>query len=68
MIRERPFLRFDGFYICKILYRRQGLSETSTTHPTHEVISYKYLRFYPDGSMMSLYTNHNPKKFLPRLK
>ncbi len=22
MIKERPLLRFDGFYICKMMYRR----------------------------------------------
>eukprot|EP00347_Sterkiella_histriomuscorum_P003574 403363766 len=68
MIRMRPFLRYDGFYVCKMMYIRQGLSETSMNNPVHQVISYKYIRFYQDGSCVSLYTNSNPKKFLPKIK
>ena len=64
----RPMLRFDGFYICKLTYRRTGLSENSMNHPIHEVISYKYLRFFPDGTTISLYTNSTPKRFLPKIK
>jgi len=64
----RPFLKFDGIYSCKMMYRRHGLSETSMNHPVHEVISYKYIRFYPNGDTYSLYTVLNPKRFLPKAK
>ena len=64
----RPFVRFDGFYICKMMYRRVGMSENSMNHPIHEVVSYKYIRFYPNGATLSLYTNSTPKKFLPKIK
>jgi F-box protein 9 len=68
MMKARPLLRFDGFYICKLLYKRQGLSDRSWNHPVFEVISYKYLRFFPDGKMLSLYTNTAPKRFLLKIK
>ena len=37
-------------------------------HPIHEVISYKYIRFFPDGRSISLYTTQTPKRFLPKIK
>jgi hypothetical protein len=68
MLKLRPYIRFDGFYVCKMMYRRSGLSETSMNHPTHEVISYKYIKFYADGSAVSIYTNSTPKRFVPKIK
>ena len=67
MLKMRPLLRFDGFYVCKMMYRRNGLSDSSMNHPVHEVVSYKYIRFYPDGSTISLYTNSTPRKFMSRI-
>ena len=64
----RPLLRFDGFYICKLMYRRTGLSVSAWNNPVHEVVSYKYIKFNPDGSAMSLYTNSTPKSILPKIK
>lgn len=66
MIKERPLLRFDGFYICKMMYRRQGLNVNSLNAPIHEVVWYRYIRFNPDRSAVSLYTNATPKRFLPK--
>lgn len=68
MLKMRPYVRFDGFYICKMMYRRAGLSDRSANNPVFEVISYKYIRFYPDGTTISLYTNSTPKRFLPKIK
>mmetsp|Transcript_27020 Transcript_27020/g.26083 ORF Transcript_27020/g.26083 Transcript_27020/m.26083 type:complete len:196 (-) Transcript_27020:253-840(-) len=67
MLKFRPFVRFDGFYVCKMMYRRTGMSLTSMNHPIHEVISYKYIRFYPDGTTISVYTNSTPMKFLSKV-
>ena len=68
MIKIRPYIRYDGFYVCKMMYRRSGLSDHSTNHPVFEVISYKYLKFNPDGTTLSIYTNFTPKRFLPKIK
>eukprot|EP00349_Pseudokeronopsis_sp_Brazil_P012530 CAMPEP_0202979504 /NCGR_PEP_ID=MMETSP1396-20130829/85630_1 /ASSEMBLY_ACC=CAM_ASM_000872 /TAXON_ID= /ORGANISM="Pseudokeronopsis sp., Strain Brazil" /LENGTH=46 /DNA_ID= /DNA_START= /DNA_END= /DNA_ORIENTATION= len=35
--------------------------------PVLEVISYKYIRFYPDGSTLSIYTTSTPKRFLEKV-
>ena len=56
MLKYRPFVRFDGVYMCKTKYFRNGISETSQYHPIHEVISYRYIRFMKNGDTMSVYT------------
>ena len=66
MIKQRPLLRFDGFYICKMMYRRQGLNINSLNAPVHEVVWYRYIRFRADRSAVSLYTTAVPKRFLPK--
>lgn len=66
MIKQRPLLRFDGFYICKMMYRRQGLNINSMNAPVHEVVWYRYIRFRGDRTAVSLYTNATPKRFLPK--
>ena len=56
MLKQRPMLRFDGIYTCKMHYVRFGMAETSQYRPFHDVYTYKYLKFYQDGSMVSVYT------------
>ena len=64
----RPLVRFDGIYKCKMKYYRLGLSERSEYNPQFEVVYYKYLRFYRDGSTVSTYTVLPPKKIFSRIK
>lgn len=66
MIKQRPLLRFDGFYICKMMYRRMGLNVNSLNNPVHEVVWYRYIRFRPDRTSISLYTTATPKRFFPK--
>jgi hypothetical protein len=66
MIKQRPLIRFDGFYICKMMYRRTGLNINSLNNPVHEVVWYRYIRFRPDRTAVSLYTNATPKRFFPK--
>lgn len=66
MIKLRPRIRCDGVYICKIIYVRYGLSDTSEYRPCHEVTFYKYMRFFQNGKLISAYTCQPPKKFLPK--
>jgi len=46
MLQHRPKVRFDGIYMCKMIYYRKGISEVSDRRPLHEVVSYRYIRFY----------------------
>ena len=66
MIKFRPRVRFDGVYTCKIHYVRYGISETSMYRPSFDVYSYKYVRFFRNGTMVSVYTTMTPKKFIPK--
>ena len=59
-------LRFDGIYTCKMYYIRSGMAETTAYRPLHDVYSFKYIKFYPDGSMVSVYTTMPPIKFVPK--
>ncbi|ORX53225.1 hypothetical protein DM01DRAFT_325122 [Hesseltinella vesiculosa] len=63
MMKCRPRLRFDGVYISVCKYVRPGESETPWTRPVHLVTHYRYIRFYPDGTMVHLLTNEEPNKW-----
>ncbi|KAL8850754.1 MAG: hypothetical protein Q9221_004322 [Calogaya cf. arnoldii] len=64
MLRTRPRLRFNGCYISTVNYHRQGASTTSSnstyTCPVHIVTYYRYLRFFRDGTCLSLLTTTEP--------
>jgi hypothetical protein len=56
MLQFRPKVRFDGIYMCKLVYYRKGLSEVSERNPLHEVVSYRYIRFMRHGTTVSTQT------------
>lgn len=63
MFRTRPRIRFNGCYISTVNYIRPGASTTSQVSwntPVHIVTYYRYLRFFRDGSCVSLLTTAEP--------
>lgn len=66
MMKERPFIRFDGVYVNKMHYVRYGLQDEYGLRPQFDVVTYKYLRFYRNGTMVSIYTSVAPEKFIPK--
>lgn len=63
MLRTRPRIRFNGCYISTVNYQRAGQASQSqvTWHnPVHIVTYYRYLRFFRDGTVISLLTTHEP--------
>jgi F-box protein 9 len=65
MFHLRPRLRYNGIYISTCNYHRPGgHSGTSLSWgtPVHIVTYYRYLRFYPDGTLLSLLTTHGPSE------
>jgi hypothetical protein len=54
MLQYRPKVRFDGIYKCKIVYYRRTQSDFSEYFNTFEVICYRYIRFFRDGSTVSI--------------
>ncbi|XP_019952532.2 F-box only protein 9 isoform X2 [Paralichthys olivaceus] len=69
MFLQRPHVRFDGVYISKTSYIRQGEQSLDGFYRAwHHVEFYRYLRFFPDGKVMMLTTPEDPLSVIPRLR
>ncbi|XP_018117161.1 F-box protein 9 L homeolog isoform X4 [Xenopus laevis] len=69
MFLERPRVRFDGVYISKTTYIRQGEQSLDGFYRAwHQVEYYRYLRFFPDGHVIMLTTPEDPQTIVPRLR
>ncbi|KAI4597653.1 hypothetical protein KJ359_004357 [Pestalotiopsis sp. 9143b] len=63
MFRQRPRVRFNGCYISTVNYIRTGLASSNHitwNSPVHIVTYYRYLRFFRDGTAVSLLTTAEP--------
>lgn len=63
MFRTRPRIRFNGCYISTVNYTRAGANSTNTLSwgaPVHVVTYFRYLRFFRDGTVISLLTTSEP--------
>ncbi|KAH8899450.1 hypothetical protein GQ53DRAFT_741578 [Thozetella sp. PMI_491] len=62
MFRLRPRIRFNGCYICTVNYIRAGqaTAQLRWDSPVHIVTYYRYLRFFRDGTVISLLTTSEP--------
>ncbi|KAI4146574.1 MAG: hypothetical protein LQ340_005882 [Diploschistes diacapsis] len=70
MHRSRPRLRFTGLYISTVNYTRPGAAspnQITWNSPVHIVTYYRYLRFYRDGTCISLLTTVEPADVVPHL-
>lgn len=70
MFLERPHLRFDGVYICRTTYFRQGEQSfiDQFYRPWHIVEYYRYIRVFPDGVIMMLTSPEQPKDVVSKLR
>lgn len=69
MFLQRPRVRFDGVYISKTSYIRQGEESLDGFYRAwHHVEYYRYLRFFPDGFVLMLTTPDEPLSVVPRLR
>ncbi|EGE77764.1 F-box protein [Blastomyces dermatitidis ATCC 18188] len=66
-----PRIRFTGIYISTVNYNRPGanssLQNISWNTPIHIVTYYRYLRFYPDGTVISLLSTTEPVDVVPHI-
>lgn len=64
---DRPRVNFDGVYISRTRYIRQGDTgfQDMTYRPFHVVRYYRYLRFFPDKRVLILTTNEEPERIIP---
>jgi F-box protein 9 len=59
----RPRIRFNGCYISYVNYIRPGMAsptQVSWNSPVHIVTYYRYLRFFRDGTVISLQSTTEP--------
>lgn len=71
MFQKRPRVRFNGCYISTVNYTRPGASSNSNvswTSPILIVTYYRYLRFFRDGTCLSLLTTAEPIDVVHQLK
>ncbi|KAJ7504312.1 hypothetical protein B0H11DRAFT_511098 [Mycena galericulata] len=67
---EHPRVRLDGVYIAVCYYVRPGLSENHWVNISHLITYHRYLRFFPDGKVLSLLANEDtpPAQLVHTLK
>ncbi|XP_069700146.1 F-box only protein 9 isoform X2 [Periplaneta americana] len=70
MFIERPRLHFNGCYISKTTYVRNGENsfQDQFYRPWHIVEYYRYLRFFPEGLVLMLTTPDDPLSSLGQLR
>lgn len=69
MFLRRPHVRFDGVYISKTSYIRQGEESLDGFYRAwHQVEYYRYLRFFTDGHVIMLTTPEGPLSIVSRLR
>jgi hypothetical protein len=61
-------MRFDGIFIAKFTYFREGESLLSYAHPLHLVTYYRYFRFFEDGTILAMVTPSEPKRVLELMR
>ncbi|KAI7151441.1 hypothetical protein KC324_g15114, partial [Hortaea werneckii] len=70
LFRSRPRIRFNGCYISTVNYARAGGTSTNTLTwgaPVHVVTYFRYLRFFRDGTAISLLTTTEPAEVVHHL-
>lgn len=67
MYYNRPRLNFDGVYISRTKYIRQGDTgfHDLTYRPFHVIRYYRYIRFFPGNRLLILTTNEEPDRICP---
>lgn len=65
---EEPRLRYDGVYISVCHYVRPGQSDLAWVNITHLITYHRFLRFYPDGTVISLLTTDHPVDVVHTIK
>lgn len=67
MLKDRPYLKFQGVYISIVNYLRHGANaegSSSLINPIHMITYYRYFRFYPDGRCLRLVTTSEPSQII----
>jgi F-box protein 9 len=69
MYINRPHLRFNGCYISKSSYFRDGEKSLDQCYRPYHIVEYfRYIRFFPEGQVLMLTTPDNPYTAIPNLR
>jgi len=69
MFLERPHLRFNGCYISKMSYLRQGERGLDNSYKPYQVVQYyRYVRFFPEGKILMLTSPEDPMTSLSKIR
>lgn len=60
MFLKKARVRFDGLYISRCHYWRPGQTEFGLTNPYIMVTYFRYMRFYRDGTAITLCSTMEP--------
>jgi F-box protein 9 len=63
VFHSHPRIRFTGVYISTVNYTREGaasVTQATWNSPVHIVTYYRYLRFFRDGTVISLLSTNQP--------
>jgi F-box only protein C-terminal region/F-box-like len=61
---KRPRIRFNGIYISRVVYFKQGQVNIDNLPSYHKIVFYRYLKFYSDFSVCCLNTTKKPREYL----
>jgi F-box protein 9 len=70
VFHSHPRVRFTGVYISTVNYTRAGgasATQTMWNTPVHIVTYYRYLRFFRDGTVISLLSTNEPIEVVHQL-
>jgi len=69
MLKHEAYPRTDGCYMSKVSYFREGDPTVMSPYysPFQCVVYYRYIRFFPDGSLYYVTTNAEPEMVVPKL-
>ena len=68
MLHERCFIKYGGCYISVVNYYSEGAkgeNSLSWTNPVRTITYYRYLRFYPDGTVAKMLSALPPDRVVP---
>lgn len=68
MFIDRPRIRYDGIYISTCHYIRPGTSDTAWEKPIHFITYYRYIRFFPNGTILKHVTTSEPQHVVKSLQ
>lgn len=68
MLHERSFIKYGGCYISVVNYYSEGArgeNSLSWNNPVRMITYYRYLRFYPDGTVAKMLSALPPDRVVP---